>query len=83
MIEVVQTQPQVQAQVQPRRPVDIEGQQTGPTEAGRWWWQRESLKGLQTKLFTCLVAGIFLAIMLSICQYTFNWSFRLAWANGG
>lgn len=78
MIEVVQTQPQVQAQTQPRRPVDIEGQHTVPTETGGWWWQRESLKGLQTKLFTCLVAGIFLAITLSICQYTFNWSFHLA-----
>lgn len=76
MIEVVQTQPQAQAQAQaqPRRPVDIEGQQTVPTEAGRWWWQRGSLKGLQTKLFTCLVAGIFLAITLSICQYTFDWA---------
>lgn len=67
---MVQTQPQTQTE--PRRPADIESRQTVPTEEGRWWWQRGSLKGLQTKLFTCLVAGIFLAITLAICQYTFR-----------
>lgn len=65
---MMQTQPQAQAQSQ--GPADIESRQTAPTEEGRWWWQRGSLKGLQTKLFTCLVAGIFLAITLAICQYT-------------
>lgn len=67
---MVQTQPQAQAQ--PRGPADIESRQIVPTEEGRWWWQRGSLKGLQTKLVICLVAGIFLAITLAICQYTFG-----------
>lgn len=67
MVEVVQ--PQTQAQAQPQRPANVETQQPVSTEEGRWWWQRGPLKGLQTKLFTCLVAGIFLAIILAICQY--------------
>lgn len=69
MVEVVQHQHRVQAQEQPQRPTDVETQQIISAEEGRWWWQRGLLTGLQTKIFTCLVAGIFLVITLAICQY--------------
>lgn len=62
MVEVVQTQFRAQ------RPIDVEAQQGARTGTGKWWWQRGSLKGLQSKLLTCLVAGVFLAITLAVCQ---------------
>lgn len=77
MVEVVQ--PQHQAQAQPQRPTDVEAQQTISAEEGGWWWQRGLLTGLQTKVFTCLVAGIILVITLAICQYT---SWRLLFCVG-
>lgn len=76
MVEVVQ--PQHQEQAQPQRPADVEAQ-TISAEKGRWWWQRGLLTGLQTKVFTCLVTGIFLVITLAICQYT---SWRLLFCMG-
>lgn len=75
MVEVAQTQPQ--AQVQPQRPIDVEARRAVLAGEEKWWWQRESLKGLQTKLFTCLVSGIFLAIILAVCQYTHRKPFIL------
>lgn len=48
-------------------PVDVETQQPPAGGVGKWW-QRGSLKGLQSKLITVLVAGGFLAITLAICQ---------------
>ncbi|RPB08156.1 hypothetical protein P167DRAFT_549156 [Morchella conica CCBAS932] len=46
-------------------PIDVETQQPPAGEVGKWW-RRGSLKGLQSKLITVLVAGGFLAITLAI-----------------
>lgn len=46
-------------------PLDIEAQQPVAAEMGKWW-QKGSLKGLQSKFITVLVAGGFLAITLAI-----------------
>lgn len=62
-------QARAQAQAQAQGAVDVEAQRTVPQQEGRWWWQRGSMKGLQSKLITVLVAGFFLAITLAICKY--------------
>lgn len=72
MVEVAQAS-------QTQRPVDVEAQRRAVPVGAGTWWRKGSLKGLQSKLFVCLISGMFLAITLAICQYTFYCWWYLYW----
>lgn len=60
---------QTQTPAHPPAATDLEDQDPAQgTKPGGWFWQKQSWKGLQSKLAVVIVSGLLLAISLAICM---------------